>query len=57
MVCNQVDGDGWELRQGMTSQQAKSNCPPPPEVNKRVYAFIFAIFTVLAPFGPFIDLY
>ena len=29
----------------------------PPEANKRVYAFIFAIFTVLAPFGPFIDVY
>ena len=29
----------------------------PPKENKRVYAFIFAIFTVLAPFGPFIDVY
>ena len=29
----------------------------PPEANKRVYAFIFAIFTVLAPFGPFMDVY
>ena len=29
----------------------------PPEANKRVYAFIFATFPVLAPFGPFIDVY
>ena len=29
----------------------------PPKENKRDYAFIFAIFTVLAPFGPFIDVY
>ena len=29
----------------------------PSEANKRVYAFIFAIFTVLAPVGPFIDVY
>ena len=29
----------------------------PPKEPKRIYAFILAIFTVLALYGPFIDVY
>ena len=40
---------------GRPGVNARLVCPP--KEKKRVYAFIFAIFTVLAPFGPFIDVY